>query len=160
MNKVFLVGRLARDPDLRYSSNNTPVMRCAIAVNRSMPNQNGEREADFINILAFNNRAETMKKYLVKGSQIAVSGRIQTGSYDAQDGSKRYTTDVVVEEFQFLDSKGSRTQTEDTVSQTPSSSNAEVTPYDFGDTPSANEESDPFKDFGDKIEIDDGDLPF
>ena len=108
MNKVFLVGRLARDPDLRYSASNTPVMRCAIAVSRSMPNQNGERETDFINILAFNNRAETMKKYLSKGSQIAISGQIRTGSYDAQDGTKRYTTDVLVDEFQFLDSKGSR----------------------------------------------------
>ena len=160
MNKVFLVGRLTRDPELRYGANNTAVMRSSLAVDRQFTNQNGEREADFINIVAFGNRAETMKKYLVKGSQIAVSGRIQTGSYDAQDGSKRYTTDVVVEEFQFLDSKGSRTQMEDTNDQVSSSSNAEVTPYDFGDTPSATEESDPFKDFGDKIEIDDGDLPF
>ena len=160
MNKVFLVGRLTRDPELRYGANNNAVMRSSLAVDRQFTNQNGEREADFINLVAFGNRAETMKKYLVKGSQIAVGGRIQTGSYDAQDGSKRYTTDVVVEEFQFLDSKGSRTQTEDTTNQVTSSSNAEVTPYDFGDTPSTNEESDPFKDFGDKIEIDDNDLPF
>ena len=84
MNKVFLVGRLTRDPELRYGANNTAVMRSSLAVDRQFTNQNGEREADFINLVAFGNRAETMKKYLVKGSQIAVGGRIQTGSYDAQ----------------------------------------------------------------------------
>ena len=173
MNKVFLVGRLARDPDLRYSASNTPVMRCAIAVSRSMPNQNGERETDFINILAFNNRAEVMKKYLSKGSQIAISGQIRTGSYDAQDGTKRYTTDVLVDEFQFLDSKGSRdvdggfTQYDNqapapSTQATPTAS-SDITPYDFADTSVSSTdttESDPFKDFGDSIEINDSDLPF
>ena len=155
MNKVFLVGRLTRDPDLRYGASNNAVMRSSLAVDRQFTNQNGEREADFINIVAFGNRAETMKKYLTKGSQIAVSGRIQTGSYDGQDGKKVYTTDVVIDEFQFLDSKNSRNQ--DTAS-----SDAGVTPYDFSDNNSSSSESDvdPFKDFGDKIEIDDSDLPF
>ncbi len=175
MNKVFLVGRLARDPDLRYSANNTPIMRCAIAVSRTMPNQNGEREADFINILAFNNRAETMKKYLSKGSQIAISGQIRTGSYDAQDGTKRYTTEVLIDEFQFLDSKGARdadggynqfagqTPAQAPVNTSPSTSSSDITPYDFADTSVASNdttESDPFKDFGDSIEINDSDLPF
>ena len=169
MNKVFLVGRLTRDPDLRYGASNNAVMRTAIAVDRTFTNQNGEREADFINITAFGNRAETMKKYLTKGSQIAVSGRIQTGSYDGQDGKRVYTTDVIIDEFQFLDSKGSR-QTEGSdvsasnFSSQSSSSSSGLTPYDFSDTTnsdtSSNDESDPFKDFGDKIEIDDSDLPF
>ena len=155
MNKVFLVGRLTRDFDLRYGANNTAVARTSIAVDRQFSNQNGEREADFINIVAFGNRAETMKKYLTKGSQIAISGRIQTGSYDASDGRKVYTTDIVIEEFQFLDSKGSR-QVETNVNST-----NDVTPYDFSnESPSNNTETDPFKDFGDKIEIDDSDLPF
>ena len=154
MNKVFLVGRLTRDPDLRYGASNNAVMRTSIAVDRQFANQNGEREADFINIVAFGNRAETMKKYLTKGSQIAVSGRIQTGSYDGADGKKVYTTDVIIDEFQFLDSKNSRnTET--------SSNNDNVTPYDFSSNEvSSNTETDPFKDFGDKIEIDDSDLPF
>ena len=171
MNKVFLVGRLTRDPELRYGANNMAVMRSSLAVDRQFANQNGEREADFINIVAFSNRAETMKKYLVKGSQIAVAGRIQTGSYDAQDGTKRYTTDVVVEEFQFLDSKASRgvddggSASSSFAPQTQhSQGGSEVTPYDFADTSSKEEESNPFKDFGDKIEIDtdgsDDDLPF
>ena len=165
MNKVFLVGRLTRDPDLRYGASNNAVMRSSLAVDRQFTNQNGEREADFINIVAFGNRAETMKKYLTKGSQIAVSGRIQTGSYDGQDGKRVYTTDVVVEEFQFLDSKGSR-QTEGSATSSSnfgsqaSDSASSLTPYDFSDTTNSSDESDPFKDFGDKIEIDDSDLPF
>ena len=157
MNKVFLVGRLTRDFDLRYGANNTAVARTSIAVDRQFSNQNGEREADFINVVAFGNRAETMKKYLTKGSQIAISGRIQTGSYDASDGRKVYTTDVVIDEFQFLDSRANRQESTDT---NVNSSN-DVTPYDFAtESPSTNVETDPFKDFGDKIEIDDSDLPF
>lgn len=155
MNKVFLVGRLTRDPDLRYGANNNAVMRTSIAVDRQFTNQNGEREADFIGIVAFGNRAETMKKYLSKGSQIAVSGRIQTGSYDGADGKKVYTTDVVIDEFQFLDSKGASNQT----TSTNQVAEKEITPYDFSSE--GNEtDADPFKDFGDKIEIDDSDLPF
>ena len=161
MNKVFLVGRLTRDPDLRYGSSNNAVMRTSLAVDRQFTNQNGEREADFINIVAFGNRAETMKKYLTKGSQIAVSGRIQTGSYDDKDGKRVYTTDVVIDEFQFLDTRSSRN-----IESEESSNGGNVTPYDFNDNSSSsagsNSESeiDPFKDFGDKIEIDDSDLPF
>ena len=158
MNKVFLVGRLTRDFDLRYGANNTAVARTSIAVDRQFSTQNGEREADFINIVAFGNRAETMKKYLTKGSQIAISGRIQTGSYDASDGRKIYTTDVVIDEFQFLDSRASR-QMEST--DTNVNSNNDVTPYDFAtESPSTNVETDPFKDFGAEIKIEENDLPF
>ena len=99
MNKVFLIGRLTRDPELRYTSSNLANMRCSIAVDRQYVRDGEERGTDFINIVAFGNRAETMKKYLTKGSQIAVDGRIQTGSYDGQDGKKVYTTDVIVENF-------------------------------------------------------------
>lgn len=152
MNKVFLVGRLARDPELRYSSNNTASMRSSIAVDRQFAREGEERGADFINIVAFGTRAETMKKYLVKGSQIAIDGRIQTGNYDGADGKKVYTTDVVVENFQFLDSRGSRQVSED---------NSSVTPYDFPKVDeTTNVSSDPFADFGSKIEISDSDLPF
>ena len=162
MNKVFLVGRLTRDPELRYGANNNAVMRTAIAVDRTFANQNGEREADFINIVAFGNRAETMKKYLTKGSQIAVSGRIQTGSYDDKDGKRVFNTDVIIDEFQFLDSRISR-NTENAEVQ----NNDGLTPYDFSDNNTntnniseTERDVDVFKDFGDKIEIDDSDLPF
>ena len=147
MNKVFLVGRLTRDPELRYTSSNLATMRCSIAVDRQFVREGEERGADFINIVAFGNRAETMSKYLTKGSQIAIDGRIQTGSYDGTDGKKVYTTDVVIENFQFLDSKGSR--------------NIEDMPTD-NDIPNdtTGDSSDPFADFGAKIEVSDSELPF
>ena len=160
MNKVFLVGRLTRDPELRYGASNNAVMRTSIAVDRQFQNQNGEREADFINIVAFGNRAETMKKYLTKGSQIAISGRIQTGSYDDKDGKRVYTTDVIIDEFQFLDSRNSRNVESEETSSNDYRSSDNVTPYDFSNDESSSDDSDPFKDFGDKIEIDDSDLPF
>lgn len=149
MNKVFLVGRLARDPELRYTSSNLATMRCSIAVDRQFVREGEERGADFISIVAFGNRAETMSKYLTKGSQIAVDGRIQTGSYDGQDGKKVYTTDVVVENFQFLDSKGSRNM--DGLDE-PTDNN--IPNEDTTDS------SDPFADFGAKIEVSDSELPF
>ena len=155
MNKVFLVGRLTRDPELRYTSSNLANMRCSIAVDRTYQREGEERGTDFINIVAFGNRAETMKKYLTKGSQIAVDGRIQTGSYDGQDGKKVYTTDVIVENFQFLDSKGSRPVSDD--------SDSSLTPSDFPDfegDSSSNNSDDPFADFGAKIEVSDSELPF
>ena len=148
MNKVFLVGRLTRDPELRYSSSNLATMRTAIAVDRQYVRDGEERGADFINIVAFGNRAETMSKYLTKGSQIAVDGRIQTGSYDGADGKKVYTTDVVVENFQFLDAKGSRNM-----------ENVDIPTND--DIPNdTTDSSDPFADFGAKIEVSDSELPF
>ena len=89
MNKVVLIGRLTRDPELRYTQSNIPAASFTLAVNRPFQNQNGERDADFINITVWRNLAETCHKYLKKGSKCAVIGRIQTSSYDAPDGSKR-----------------------------------------------------------------------
>ena len=161
MNKVFLVGRLTRDPELRYTASNMATMRCAIAVDRQYVREGEERGADFINIVAFANRAETMKKYLTKGSQIAIDGRIQTGSYDGQDGKKVYTTDVIVENFQFLDSKGSRN-----TDASSSGYESQSSSYDYpqsssaSESTSSNDGSDPFADFGAKIEVPDSELPF
>ena len=152
MNKVFLVGRLARDPELRYTSSNLATMRCAIAVDRQFVREGEERGADFINIVAFGNRTETMGKYLTKGSQIAIDGRIQTGSFDGADGKKVYTTDVIVENFQFLDSKGSR--------NVETSDSSEPTTSDFSSDDDTTSSSDPFADFGAKIEVSDSELPF
>lgn len=158
MNKVILIGRLTRDFDLRYGSNNTAVARTSIAVDRQFTGQNGERGADFINIVVFGNRAETMKKYISKGNRVAIFGRIQTGSYDANDGRKVYTTDVVVEEFQFLETKNN--QLADNFVQENQAAPVEVTPYDFSTNEENTVDTDPFKDFGDKIAIDDSELPF
>ena len=161
MNKVFLVGRLARDPELRYTASNLATMRTAIAVDRQFVREGEERGTDFINIVAFGQRAETMKKYLTKGSQIAVDGRIQTGSYDGQDGKKVYTTDVIIENFQFLDTKASRNLDSSFDANTGSSDN--TTPYNFpseDNSSSGSDGTDPFADFGAKIEVSDSELPF
>ena len=105
MNKVVLIGRLTRDPELRYTGSNIPVATFSLAVNRNFSNQNGEREADFINIVVWRKQAENVKNFLTQGSQVAIDGRIQTRSYDDQNGQKRYATEVVAEEAYFADSK-------------------------------------------------------
>ncbi len=109
MNKVILMGRLTRDPDIRYTQSNsaqeqTCIARYSLAVNRRF-NRDGEQKADFISCVAFGHQAEFTEKYLRKGTKIALTGRIQTGSYTNRDGQKVYTTDVVVEEQEFAESK-------------------------------------------------------
>jgi single-strand DNA-binding protein len=107
MNKVNLIGRLTRDPEVRYSQgeNPTAVARYTLAVDRRFKRE-GEQTADFINCVAFGKNGEFAEKYLRKGVKIAVSGRIQTGSYE-KEGTRIYTTDIVVEEHEFCESKGS-----------------------------------------------------
>ena len=156
MNKVFLIGRLTRDPELRYTSSNIAVATFSIVVDRNFSNAAGEREADFINIVVWRKQAENVKNYMHKGSQVAIDGRIQTRSYDDTDGKKRYVTEVVADNVQFLDSKGSRDASAPT-------SAPELTPYDFASQPepkTTDVKNDPFADFGNNIEISDDDLPF
>ena len=103
LNRVVLVGRLTRDPDLRYTTNGgVAVVRFTVAVNRRFTNQQGEREADFINIVAWRNLAENCGNYLRKGSLVAVEGRIQTRSYENQEGRTVYVTEVVADDVRFL----------------------------------------------------------
>lgn len=108
MNRVILMGRLTRDPDVRYTAgeNQTCVARYTLAVDRRFKRE-GEQSADFISCVVFGKGAEFTDKYLRQGTKIAVTGRIQTGSYTNKDGQKVYTTDVVVEEQEFAESKGS-----------------------------------------------------
>ena len=125
MNKVVLVGRLTKDPELRYAAGSgIPTSKFTVAVNR----QGKKDEADFINCVAFNKTAETIANYLVKGRQIAIAGRIQTDSYTAQDGTKRYTTDVVVESFEFCDSNKNSSSSNNSMDD-------DFTPVDDGDMP-------------------------
>lgn len=109
MNKVVLMGRLTRDPEVRYSQGAEPlaIARYTLAVDRRVRRDanNGEQTADFINCVAFGKNGEFAEKYLKKGTKIAVSGRIQTGSYTNKDGVKVYTTEVVAEEQEFAESK-------------------------------------------------------
>ncbi|NLI60293.1 MAG: single-stranded DNA-binding protein [Clostridiales bacterium] len=103
LNKVVLIGRLTRDPELRYTTGGVAVTRFSLAVERSFTNQQGEREADFIPIVVWRGLAENCAKYLNKGRLVAVAGRIQTGSYETPEGQRRYTTDVVADDVRFLE---------------------------------------------------------
>ena len=135
INKVVLIGRLTKDPELRFAAGSgMAISRFTVAVNRQFKKD----ETDFINCVAFGKTAETIAQYFTKGRQIAVTGSIRTGSYDAQDGTKRYTTDVAVESFEFVGSNGQANTQENT---------QESTPFDGGwDT---GEDATPADDMGD-----------
>lgn len=106
MNKVILMGRLTRDPDVRYTQGQEPmcVARYTLAVDRRYKRE-GEQAADFISCVAFGKNGEFVEKYLAKGTKVVIVGRIQTGSYTSREGQKVYTTDIVVEEHEFAESK-------------------------------------------------------
>lgn len=106
MNKAILIGRLAQDPEVRTTGSGTTVCTFRIAVNRRFPSQSGERVADFFTIVAWRQLGETCGKYLAKGRMVSVIGEIQNRSYDAKDGSKRYITEIVADEVEFLTPKG------------------------------------------------------
>lgn len=152
MNKVVLIGRLTKDPELRYTPSNVPTTTFSLAVNRNFTNQNGVREADFINIVVWRKQAETAKKYLSKGSLIAIEGRIQTRNYDGADGKKVYVTEVVADNFEFLESKGQRANNNIETYQTET--------YENEDIPTTNVSDEPYIDFGDTIELSDDDIAF
>lgn len=143
MNKVQLVGRLTRDPEIRYSQgeNATATARFSVAVNRRFKNSEGNYDADFINCVAFGKSAEFVEKYFKKGMAIGLTGRIQTGSYTNKDGQKVYTTDVVVEETEFVESKGASNTGNSNVSRpAPSAANNN----DFMSIPDGVDEELPF----------------
>lgn len=109
MNKVVLMGRLTRDPEVRYSQgeNSLAIARYTLAVNRTFKRSNDAQEADFINCVVFGKSGEFAEKYFKQGMRVTISGRIQTGSYTNKDGQKVYTTEVIVDEQEFADSKNS-----------------------------------------------------
>lgn len=125
MNKVILMGRLTRDPEISYSQNgnNTCIARYTLAVDRRFK-QEGGQEADFISCVAFGKSAEFAEKYLHKGTKIAVTGRIETGSYTNKDGVKVYTTTVMIEEQEFAESKGASQNNGGGSNQQPASNNS------------------------------------
>ena len=111
MNKVIIIGRFTRDPEIKYTTgeNATATARFSLAVNRRFKNKEGNYDADFINCVAFGKTAEFIEKYFTKGMAIGITGRIQTVSYTNKEGKKVYTTDVVVEETEFVESKNKGT---------------------------------------------------
>ena len=150
MNSVCLVGRITAKPELRYTSSNIPFTRFSLAVNRTFSNSQGQREADFINIVVWRRQAENVVNYLDKGSQVSIVGRIQTGSYNDRDGNRRSSFEVVADNVQFLDSRRNNNNNNSAPAE-------DATPYDYEEAPSndVNVEDDPFADFGDNQVIDD-----
>ncbi|MGM0282665.1 MULTISPECIES: single-stranded DNA-binding protein [unclassified Enterococcus] len=157
INNVTLVGRLTKDPDLKYTGNGTAVATFTLAVNRNFTNQSGEREADFINCVIWRKPAETLANYAKKGVLIGVTGRIQTRSYDNQQGQKVYVTEVIADNFQLLESKKA-----DSSQNTQGSgvSNSQTNNYTRNQPNRNNDESDPFGNSSIDIDIDSQDLPF
>ena len=166
MNKVILIGRLTRDPELRTTPNNLSVATFSIAVSRPFNSQNGAPEADFINCVVWRKQAENLAKYCRKGSQIAVEGRIQTRNYTAQDGSRRYVTEVMCDNITFLGSRNENGNSATFVDNGSvgygSKENVElpIDNYNPASMPTTDISEDPFKDFGEEITLSDDDLPF
>lgn len=168
MNRVVLVGRLTRDPELRYTPSGVAVATFTLAVNRTFTNQQGEREADFINCVVWRKAAENVANYLRKGSLAGVDGRIQTRNYEGQDGKRVYVTEVVAESVQFLEPRSASAG---------SQSYGDVGGRQYGGGDSFNHDynnnqnqqrnqgvtrtnEDPFSNDGQPIDISDDDLPF
>lgn len=145
MNKVILSGRFTREPEQRMMSNQTEFSRFSLACQSSFVNKDGERDTEFINCVAFGRTAETINRYCKKGAMIVAQGRIKNSSYDAQDGTKRYVTDVVVDNFEFassVQSKNGQVQTQNTSVSQPAPA------------------TDPYADFANEVTISADDLPF
>ena len=153
MNKVLLVGRLTRDPELRTTPSGMAVTRFTIAVSQNFTNKRG---ADFINCSAWGRQADNISKYCRKGSLVSAEGRIRTGSYDAQDGSKRYTTEVVCDTVNFLSTRSNA----DVPSRGEYNQTEEMPSPDVMNMESADLSEDPFKSFGEEITLSSDDLPF
>lgn len=142
MNEVVLVGRLAQDPDLRTTFSGTSVANFTVAVSRPYNSQKEKQETDFIHCVTWQKSAENLGKYGFKGMMIAVKGRIQNRNYDDQNGNKKYVTEVLADSIMFLSKKKEETEVQ-IQSQTQEKA-----------------ETDPFKDFGEEVVINDDDLPF
>ncbi len=106
MNKCIFIGNLTRDPEPQTTGSGVSLCRFSIAVNRTYTNSNGEREADFINVVAWRGLADNCSKYLVKGSKVCVVGALQNRTYEDKDGNKRYATDIVAEDVEFISPRG------------------------------------------------------
>lgn len=146
MNNVNLIGRLTKAPELKQTASNTNVLTGTLAVNRTFKNQNGEREADFINIVAWRQTAEIIAQYCGKGSQIGVTGRIQTRNYENQQGQRVYVTEVVAEHVDLLDSNDNQQGQSNGYNQQPQQNGYMQQGSSFGNS--------------NPMDISDSDLPF
>ncbi|AIF45027.1 single-stranded DNA-binding protein [Virgibacillus sp. SK37] len=159
LNRVVLVGRLTKDPDLRYTPNGVAVANFTIAVNRPFSNQQGNREADFINCVVWRRPAENLANFMKKGSMIGVDGRVQTRTFEGQDGKTVFVTEIVADSVQFLESKGSsqdRGQGASGFQQNRNQNQFQPSQNQNQNQP----QEDPFRNNGEPIDISDDDLPF
>lgn len=152
INRVILVGRLTRDPELRYTPSGVAVTTFSLAVDRPFKNAHGEKEADFISVVVWRQLAELCANYLKKGSQTAIDGRLQTRSYDNKEGKRVYVTEVVAENVQFLTSAGERREGGGGGYPAPPAPGGRGYGFDRNDDPFANESK--------TVDISDDDLPF
>lgn len=174
INRVVLVGRLTKDPEYRVTPSGVQVATFTLAINRTFTNQQGEREADFINCVVFRRPAENVNNYLSKGSLAGVEGRLQSRSYENQEGRRVYVTEVVCDSVQFLEPKGANQRQSGNDNQSYNQNNNEFQNYgqDFGgnqqqgqkapsNQQSNNQQSsNPFANANGPIDISDDDLPF
>ena len=160
MNRVDLVGRLTRDPELRHTTSGRAVCQLNLAINRTFTNQNGEREADFINVVVWDKQAENVSKYVTKGRLVSVEGRLQSRSYDDKDGKKVYVTEVIANSVQFLSTGTSNNRNTSTYDENP----FDVEPVSEPSKPveTVSLEKDAYESMGESFAIteSDDDLPF
>ena len=154
MNKVFLIGRLSRDPELRHTTSGTAVCQINVAISRPV-SQGSEPQTDFINVVVWNKQAENVARYLSKGRQIAIEGRIQTRNYDNNEGKRTYVTEVIASNVEFLGSANDNNRTS-------TNTGFDENPFDAMEPPmdTTSVDNDPFASFGEKVEISDNELPF
>ena len=150
MNKVILIGRFTKDPESRMTQSNVEVSRFSLACSSDFVNRNGDRETVFINCLAFNKLASTINRYCKKGMLISATGRIKNNSYEAKDGTKKYSTDVVIDQMEFLSSKNN----EEKIQQVSAENSAE------NSVASSQNTVDPYEQFGEEFQLTGDELPF
>ena len=160
LNRVVLVGRLTRDPELRVSQSNVAVANFNLAVNRPFTDKNGERGADFINCVVFRKPAENLTKYTSKGSLIGIDGRIQTRNYENKDGQRVYVTEVICDQVQYLDSKGSNNDTESNSKGNNSNNHQQQSGASNVSYGTQKNDENPFANSKGPVDIQDDDLPF
>lgn len=162
LNIVVLTGRLTREPELKYSQSGVPVCRFTLAVNRSFGNANGEREADFPNIVTFRKIAENVANHLHKGSLVGVEGRIQTSSFDGKDGNRVFLTEVIANSVQFLEPRNSNAGTPSNQNYGGQQNGNANTPNQSYSAPNQTQgqDHDPFSTQGGPVTVSDDDLPF
>ena len=150
INRTVLVGRLTKDPELKYTPSGVPMARFTLAVNRPFSNQQGEKEADFINCVAWRKQAENLSNFMKKGNMVGIEGRIQTGSFEGQDGKRVFTTDVIADSIQFLERNQQSQSNHQQSSQQQYGGQQNYTRMD----------EDPFANSKGPIEVSEDDLPF